>query len=59
VLDGKNALVNGTSYAVDVTEAAAEAAAVPAATSGTGVGNRWSRNFPGWSCASKNPPAPA
>ncbi len=27
VLDGRNALVNGTSYAVDVTEARAEAAA--------------------------------
>jgi pyruvate carboxylase subunit B len=46
VLDGKNALVNGTSYAVDVTEAAAEAAA-PAPTTSTGVGQPLVTQLPG------------
>lgn len=47
VLDGKNALVNGTSYAVDVTEAVAEAAVAPAATAGTGVGQPLVTQLPG------------
>lgn len=48
VLDGKNALVNGTSYAVDVTEAAAETApAVPVAAVGTGVGQPLVTQLPG------------
>ena len=46
VLDGKNALVNGTSYAVDVTEAAAEAAATAPTTSG-GVGQPLITQLPG------------
>lgn len=46
VLDGKNALVNGTSYAVDVTEAAAEAAAV-APTTSSGVGQPLITQLPG------------
>jgi pyruvate carboxylase subunit B len=36
VLDGKSALVNGTSYDVDVAEAKAEAAAAPAASTSMG-----------------------
>ena len=46
VLDGKNALVNGTSYAVDVTEAAAEAAAAAPTTNG-GVGQPLITQLPG------------
>jgi pyruvate carboxylase subunit B len=46
VLDGKNALVNGTSYAVEVTEARAEAAAAAAPTS-TGVGQPLVTQLPG------------
>ena len=46
VLDGKNALVNGTSYAVDVTEAKAELAA-PAAPTNTGVGQPLITQLPG------------
>ncbi|HLP76492.1 MAG TPA: acetyl-CoA carboxylase biotin carboxyl carrier protein subunit, partial [Candidatus Paceibacterota bacterium] len=42
---GKNALVNGTSYAVDVTEAAAEAPAEPKA--GGGVGQPLATQLPG------------
>ena len=46
ILDGKNALVNGTSYAVDVTEAAAEAAAA-APTANGGVGQPLITQLPG------------
>lgn len=48
VLDGTNALVNGTSYAVDVTEAAAEVASTaPAASASTGVGQPLVTQLPG------------
>jgi pyruvate carboxylase subunit B len=46
VLDGSHALVNGTSYDVEVTEAAAEAPA-PAATASEGVGQPLITQLPG------------
>jgi pyruvate carboxylase subunit B len=46
VLDGTHALVNGTSYDVDVTEAAAEAPA-PAAAASEGVGQPLITQLPG------------
>jgi pyruvate carboxylase subunit B len=46
VLDGKNALVNGTSYAVEVSEAAAETKTAPA-TAGTGLGQPLITQLPG------------
>jgi pyruvate carboxylase subunit B len=46
VLDGNNALVNGTSYAVQVTEAAHEAPAAPTPP-GTGVGQPLVTQLPG------------
>ncbi len=45
VLDGKNALVNGTSYAVDVTKAEIEAEAIPRGT--TEVGQPLITQLPG------------
>jgi pyruvate carboxylase subunit B len=47
VLDGQNALVNGTSYAVDVTEAKAEAPAVAVPTGSGGVGQPLVTQLPG------------
>jgi pyruvate carboxylase subunit B len=47
VLDGKNALVNGTSYAVDVTKAEAEAPAAPKASGLSEVGQPLTTQLPG------------
>ena len=47
MLDGKNALVNGTSYAVDVTKAEAEAPAAPKASGLSEVGQPLTTQLPG------------